>query len=791
MRAVWLAALLGCICTVVPAQTVSPLFARGYTVLPEPREVTLQGGDFSFGSGWQLRIDSSVPSNDVAVESLRDDLSRRFHVTLDGSGGSSGVLSLRVAPGSVPIEEAQDTNRKALEEQAYRIELHDSAINITANALMGLYYGVDTLIQLMRSQDGKLWLPQGTIADWPDLQLRHIYWDDNHHLENMDELKRALRQASFYKVNGFVVKLNGHFQYKSAPAVVEPYALSPEQLQELTNYGLHYHIELIPYLDGPAHIAFILKHPEYAHLREFPNSNYEICATNPASYKLLEGMYQDLLDANKGVNHFYLSTDEAYYLGLANNSQCDETSLAKEKGSVGQVFVHFADQTGAYLHGRGRDVIFWGEYPLKPADIGSLPPYLVNGEVYGPTFDQAFHSRGIQQMIFTSTEGEEKLFPEYFLQQPSDWLHNHEAGVPRVDDIISKISFDSSRSDTSLIGEVDCGWGDEGVHPETFWLGYVAATAAGWHPGTPSAHEIMSSFYRLFYGSGIEDMNRVYELMSYQAESWTDTWDDTPSKARKPIWGWSYGIYTTPHPAKDQTLPLPPTPGDDLSYSSDWSTDNAKRIQLAASGLHENDTLVGMLDENIERAQFNRYNLQVYLAIANLYRQNFAMISGIHEMDANLAAAAQAKDSNPKAALGDVDLALDTATSIWRTRNEALDNAVVTWDESWLPRVPEANGRRFLHELDDVKDHLPDRTVDMSYLIYREKLLPFGQWVNAIADARNRFAAAHHFPTREYHLAWDDLRLSASTCSSASDIISNPQTHPANVDQAATCGLGR
>src|ERR1700744_2290385 len=131
MRAVWLAALLGCICTVVPAQTVSPLFARGYTVLPEPREVTLQGGDFSFGSGWQLRIDSSVPSNDVAVESLRDDLSRRFHVTLDGSGGSSGVLSLRVTPGSVPIGEAQDTNRKAREEQAYRIELHDSAINIT------------------------------------------------------------------------------------------------------------------------------------------------------------------------------------------------------------------------------------------------------------------------------------------------------------------------------------------------------------------------------------------------------------------------------------------------------------------------------------------------------------------------------------------------------------------------------------------------------------------------------------------------------------------------------------
>ena len=60
-------------------------------------------------------------------------------------------------------------------------------------------------------------------------------------------LKAALRQAAFYKVNGFVLKLEGHFQFHSAPAVVEPYALTPAELQELTDYALHYHVQLIPY----------------------------------------------------------------------------------------------------------------------------------------------------------------------------------------------------------------------------------------------------------------------------------------------------------------------------------------------------------------------------------------------------------------------------------------------------------------------------------------------------------------------------------------------------------------
>ena len=43
----------------------------------------------------------------------------------------------------------------------------------------------------------------------------------------METLKQAMRQAAFFKINGFSLKLEGHFQYKSAPALVEPHALSP------------------------------------------------------------------------------------------------------------------------------------------------------------------------------------------------------------------------------------------------------------------------------------------------------------------------------------------------------------------------------------------------------------------------------------------------------------------------------------------------------------------------------------------------------------------------------------
>ena len=774
MRVLLIAVISGCLCCVGLAQTVSPLFARGYTVIPEPQKVSLGAHDFTFGPTWRLEVDKSVAADDVAVETLREDLNTRFDVRLPSSGSSAGVLSLQIAPERIPVGKAVDPDRKALQEQAYRLDLHKGKITITANAPTGLFYGVETLIQLLRPSRGTLWLPEGTIEDWPDMQLRHILWTDNYHLEHLDELKRDLRQAAFYKINGFVLQLNGHFQYKSAPAVVEPYALSPAQLQELTNYGLRYHIALIPYLDGPAHIGFILKHPEYKELREFPDSNYEICATNPASYKLLEGMYQDLLNANKGVKYFYLSTDEPYYLGLAHNSQCNESDLAKQLGSVGGVFAHFVDKTGSYLHDQGRNVIFWGEYPLKPTDIPSLPPYLINGEVYGPAFDKAFHQRGIQQMIFTSTDGAEDLFPNYFILPQRRHLHKVQPADTETEDTFNKISFDTSRENTSLIGEVNAGWKDQGVNPETFWLGYTISASAGWHPASPSIAELSSSFYSLFYGERSVNMDRIYQLMSDQAQSWADSWDWKPSTERKPIWGASYAIYNPRHPAHDQTLPLPPVPSNDLEYTSTWSSDNARRIDLASKAKQKNDILLGLLNENIQRAQSNRYNLQVYLTIADLCRQNEAMILGIHEMDADLASASQIEthyaenettDNNPQAALTEVDNALDIATSIWQQRNKVLKDATETWYERWFPRVSDANGRHLLHELDDVKDEFPDRTVDMSYLVYREKILAFGDWVNSIAAARNQFAAAHHLPVRDYRFAWDDLSVMPSTCS--------------------------
>ncbi|HVN80169.1 MAG TPA: beta-N-acetylhexosaminidase, partial [Terriglobia bacterium] len=542
------------------ASATSPLYVRGYTVIPEPQKVQLKGSDFEFDNGWRLDLGDGVKEDDAAIGSLKDQLAERYHLSLAtrGRGKAVGVV---IHPGVVEIGKATDREKPELAEQAYRLELGPEGIRITANASAGLFYGVQTLVQLVKAEGGKLRLPEGEILDWPDVGLREIFWDELEHLDHFGVLKQAIRRAAFFKVNGFALRLNGHFEYASAPALVDPYALSPAQLQELTDYGLHYHVQVIPYLDGPAHVNFILEHNEYEKLREFPETAFQMCSTNPETYKLLLGMYQDLMDANKGVKYFHLSTDEAWFIGKADNDQCHEAERAKQLGSPSKLLVEYIEKTASYLQDHGRKVIFWGEDPLQAEDIPLLSPSLINGEVYSTVYNKAFRTRGIRQMIYTNSLPDDPLFPAYSVLSPKEQLHPGAGTQERASRVFDEISFTAARKEAEIMGVDIYAWGDLGPHPETFWLGYAVGSSAAWHPGSPDPQELTHSFYRLFYGQGGIEMGQLYRLMSTQAQFWASSWDSEPSGELPLVFGYSYGIGPfTPHA---QTLPLPPVPKAD------------------------------------------------------------------------------------------------------------------------------------------------------------------------------------------------------------------------------------
>jgi flagellin-specific chaperone FliS len=441
---------------------------------------------------------------------------------------------------------------------------------------------------------------------------------------------------------------------------------------------------------------------------------------------------------------------------------------------VGKLLAEFVSKTADYLHDRGRTVLFWGEYPMKPDDIAALPSHVVNSEVYGPLFDPVFRAHGIRQMIFTSTVGwKEFFFSNYYMLPVVDHIPSASGGgygsilhgPGYVGQMLDTIENTPARKDADLMGTFVAGWADTGIHPEAMWLGYATGSAAAWHPKAASEQQLMNLFYALFYGNSASNMGRVYQLLSGQGQFWKESWETVPADARTPIWGDWDRINNPPQPAEDQTLPQPPVPSPGaLTLNYDWAAMSERRLQLAGRFLAANDELLDLLHANLQKVEFNRYNLELYIGVAQLYRQNIAMLLDLGSINAALQSAqAAAAKADAKRALAAIDRALDIAENIREQRNQAYENAVGTWYKSWYPRVAEANGRKFLDKVDDVKDHLPVRTVDMTYLIYRQLRYPLDDWADKVEASRNQYAAAHNLPAHSRQWHWSDLSTAVRT----------------------------
>src|SRR5215813_985850 len=219
------------------AQNVTDLWARGYSVVPTPRTVLLSDSDVVFDARWTLD-DSKPGANHIAVRSLVHDMAE-FHSLALRRAASATAIRLAVTPGTVVTKAEPEVDA-----QAYRLVIGDNGIEISGNGDPGLFYGVQTLLQLLkRDPAGRLLLPKATIEDWPKLQLRFLHWDTKRHQDRMQTLKRYLDWSARIKANMIGFELEDKFEYPSHPVIGAPGAFTTAQLQEIVNHGLERYIQ--------------------------------------------------------------------------------------------------------------------------------------------------------------------------------------------------------------------------------------------------------------------------------------------------------------------------------------------------------------------------------------------------------------------------------------------------------------------------------------------------------------------------------------------------------------------
>ena len=701
----------------MPAQNATALWSRGYAVIPTPRSVSLEDGEVQVDSRWVI-VPVGIDAQEISVRSLRRDLADFDHINLDTAAQGDRVIRLSIQPGAVKT--AADP---AIDRQAYRLHVGEHAVEITGNAAPGLFYGVQTLVQLFKPDAaGALVLPRCTIEDWPKLQLRFLHWDTKHHQDRIETLKRYLDWSARFKANMIGFELEDKFEYPSHPVIGAPGAFTARELQELVNYGLERHIQIVPEIQAPAHMSYVLKHAEFAGLRA-DGSNYQSCMCDPKTLDLIFSMYDDAIAATRGVDYFFVSTDEVYYAGL-----CDKCARPYNPVNRSLAFAEFAQKAQEHLSRRGRQMLLWAEFPLLPEHVKLLPTGVIDGE---GTFPQQEVERGIRQLGYMSMQGAELLFPDHL---SLDGRRGH------LDE-----AFDIARSGKQWqgnpIGTFGAAWDDSGLHNETFWLGWSAAARYGWNPGTPAVDQHVAEFMRVYYGPRAAGMADVYRVMQQQARAWERLWERIPSKVILTRYGGYFGKGISTHRV-DMTLSLPFI-NDLPDWFPDpfWSDRYKDWIAEARLRTAENDQLISALQTQLGLVDRNHYNVEVMLSLARFMGHHWRLFLDLARAEDQIKQGQNlALEDHMDQAVKLLSAAYDTVDQLRKDGRKTFEDVQTVFEKSRYPKGRSVDGRQFVHVFDDVKDHFADRRADLSYMLAPEDSLGLDQWLKELAHSIDLYA---------------------------------------------------
>jgi hexosaminidase len=156
-------------------------------LMPAPKEVQLRDGGFQVGPRTKIFVQLGHQSEDrIAAETLAEEVADQSGLRLDIRGMKAAG---KAEGGAIVLARLQDARvrrflaRNGLKadelvgEDGYLLFSDKTHLIVAANTGQGLFYGVQTLRQLLRPEGKGLMCPAVGIRDWPSLQRRDVQGD--------------------------------------------------------------------------------------------------------------------------------------------------------------------------------------------------------------------------------------------------------------------------------------------------------------------------------------------------------------------------------------------------------------------------------------------------------------------------------------------------------------------------------------------------------------------------------------------------------------------------------------
>ncbi|XP_056406471.1 hexosaminidase D [Hyla sarda] len=171
--------------------------------------------------------------------------------------------------------------------------------------------------------------------------------------------------------NGLLIEYEDTFPYyEELLPLRAAHAYSPQEIQEILMLAQVNRLEVIPLIQTFGHMEFVLKHKEFAHLREVPTYPNSLNPHREESHQLLHGMIRQMMEHHPGIRWLHIGSDEVYYLGEGEESK----KILSENGwAVEDLFMCHLKKVAAHVVSTypGVRPIAWDDM-LRPASAQTL-----------------------------------------------------------------------------------------------------------------------------------------------------------------------------------------------------------------------------------------------------------------------------------------------------------------------------------------------------------------------------------------------------------------------------------
>ena len=411
-----------------------------------------------------VRIDAK---DRVTAQLLADEIELHGAKSVFGRGGHGRILVGRIGEPAVTRELAAAglANAAPQQPESYLISIGNRGALVTARDEAGLYYGAQTLRQLMRPAAGGVALAGGVIRDWPEMGLRGLSVDlGSGAVPTEEEMLRIIDTCAEYKLNLVSFYVEHLVAFPSTPLLAPKGAeLTPEAMRRMVAFSAQRHVMLMPQQETLGHLHHLLQHELYAHLGEVPY-NSTVTAGDPEVYQWTREMADELGAIFPGTM-FLAGGDETYDLGKGVNREA-----AAAQGGVGKLWASHMSQVAGILRGHNWRTLFWGDIVLKtPAIIPQLPRDMIAATwTYEPDehfadYITPFRKAGLDVIVCPS-------------------VNNWSKPAPDFDKAVTNIGrFVAEGKRQGALGMLNTVWFDDGESLlETMWYPVLYSAAASW-----------------------------------------------------------------------------------------------------------------------------------------------------------------------------------------------------------------------------------------------------------------------------------------------------------------------